>query len=112
MMIGIGTPRSQSRIPRPMGLSFQPTFLGCTIADARVLFPSRGSGQTLRIESSTEPTQNRSLGPPPLPRSPKHARMSGLSRILVGLRPDSEGQNLAKFGLPRVPQALVRSSFG
>ena len=53
MMMGIGTPSSQSRIPRPMGLSFQPTFPGCTIADAGDLFPS---------ESSTEPTQNRSLG--------------------------------------------------
>ena len=58
MMMGIGTPRSQSRIPRPMGLSFQPTFL-VPIAGGRVLFPP-GQRASLRIESSTESTQNRS----------------------------------------------------
>jgi hypothetical protein len=54
MMMGIGTPRSQSRIPRPMGLSFQPTCPRCPVL--RVEFARlRGSGQPLRIESTPRP---------------------------------------------------------
>ena len=55
MMIGIGTPSSQSRMPRPMGVSFPPKFLGRT--SRTIGFGSfRGSGQAWRIECSAELT--------------------------------------------------------
>jgi hypothetical protein len=44
MIIGIGTPRSQSSIPRPTGLSFQPTFPRFRLPSLTVEFGSlRGS---------------------------------------------------------------------
>jgi hypothetical protein len=42
MMIGIGTPRSQSRIPRPMELSFQPTVSDCPFPTG---LSARGNGK-------------------------------------------------------------------
>jgi hypothetical protein len=87
MMIGIGTPRSQSTIPRPMGLSFQPTFPRCIIADARVLFLSGAPGKPCASKAAPSPRRIDLSGPatggypecgrsplimdaPPLPRSP------------------------------------------
>jgi hypothetical protein len=68
-MIGIGTPRSQSRMPRPMALSFQPAFPRMYIAHGRVWFP-RAAGSLARSECRTEPrrTRRRTRGRVGIPR--------------------------------------------
>ena len=51
MMMGIGTPSSQSRIPRPMELSLQPTFPTGTShshTDSRTGITNRSSSPTKR----------------------------------------------------------------
>jgi hypothetical protein len=60
MMIGIGTPRSQSRIPRPMGTLLSANIPRCTIADARILFPSGAADEPC---APKEGATNRSLRP-------------------------------------------------
>jgi hypothetical protein len=136
-MIGIGTPRSQSRMPRPMALSFQPAFPRMYIAHGRVWFP-RAAGSLARSECRTEPrrTRRRTRGrvgiprpagfvrifepPGPVVRSP-FAAPSGSSapptcrprwvRSVRRVRPDSRTGGFVRMFAPSGPVAPP-GSFG
>jgi hypothetical protein len=104
-MIGIGTPKSQSRMPRPMALSFQPPFSKMYIARGRVWFP-RGSRKPCASQAAPSPTQNGAgdawVGPPCIVDAPHHCTSTRLFIWLRSRRPR----------VHRSPKRVPLDSFG